>query len=569
MASSLMIRNSGEDVDVGELIRKRVQRERRKPQALYGPATYSIEKPNDNIKSFFFDPLAMEANAYGTVRTISPYSGRQISCRILRRVSEKAWIINLCISTSIKQARPYFKESTGENQRGFRVRNIKAMETDREMKEAEKKEARRLVEFLLKTGDVEDANRIDDLDKYATKIIRDLYQLDQISAELQRTRGGELCAFWAIDTATIEVALPSTEQATGIKYAQVINNIPYAYYTKDDLIFDCMNPRTDIEKAGYGYSVVEQAIDLVTSSINTFMYNAGFFTENKLPRGLLLLNGPADETEIQDIEEYITGLLSGPPGAQWKVPIVPTGRTKQAESGGRLFEWVNLQGTNKEMEFQNWFDLQLSGIAAMFAKSMEELGLHSQKSQPLIGTNNEPKMEASKSLGLGDLLTFMQKHFNQILQQKNPDYCFEFVGYEKDDLRLVSEIDKTEVDTWKTLNEKRMEKGIDPIDINKVENPADLPMNVQVVQLWQAAKQGDMMGGGGSPFGMSDGEEFEGGEGIEGGEAPDGGDSEGGDAPQGNDSEGGDGSGWDAIESQGGGAVNKSMSGRRVVRIEI
>ena len=445
-----------ENVDIDAMIRRKFQKDSqtRKPTAIYGSA-YSFEKPSEDVKSFFFDPLHLEQNYYGGVRTISPYHNRRLAPRILRHVGERAWIINLCIITSIRQARPYFKESTGENQRGFRIKHRKSIEAGREMNNAEKNEARRLSDFLMKTGDCEDPNRTDDLDKYATKIIRDLYQLDQISTELQWSRNGkDLCAFWAIDTATIEIALPGSERTTGIKYAQVINNVPHAYYTREELIFDCMNPRTDIERAGYGYSIVEQSIDLVTSSVNTFTYNASIFTENKLPRGMLLLNAPADQEEIEDIEDYITNLLSGTPASQWRIPIVPTGRAKSSEGSGKVFEWVKFQESNKDMEFQSWFDLQLSGIAAMFSKSLEELGLHSSKSQPLVGHDIAPRQEASKSLGLGDLLTFLQKHFNQIVQYKNPDFSFEFVGYEKDNLKLVSDIDSAEIGAWKTLNEK-------------------------------------------------------------------------------------------------------------------
>ncbi len=227
------------------------------------------------------------------------------------------------------------------------------------------------------------------------------------------------------------------------------------------------------------------------------MYNAGFFTENKLPRGILLLNGDADTDEIEDIEDYISNLLSGPPSSQWRVPIIPSGKDKSGDSAGRRFEWVNLQGTNKEMEFGNWYDLQLSGVVGMFGFSMEDLGLHSQKSQPLIGTNTAPKQEASKSLVLGDMLGFLQKHFNQILEYKNPDFEFEFVGYEKDDPNLTMEIDKSEVETYKTLNEKRAEKGQEALDFTKTTNPADLPMNPYAIQAWQALQQqqGGGMGG--------------------------------------------------------------------------
>jgi hypothetical protein len=485
-----------QDLSVDALIKRQAAIERRNRRAVRAGFTgYRVEK-NDgtNTQSMFYDPLTLESNAYGTVRTISPYYGRAINYRVLRRVSEKAWILNLCIQNITKKVRPYLKPTSSENQRGFRVKK-KDVE---KMSEAEKKIAKELEQFLLNTGDVEEDNREDDLDKYATKIIRDICQLDQIASELQRTRGGDLCAFWAIDAGTIEVALPSSENETGIKYVQVIHNIPYAEYSRKELIFDCMNPRTDIEKAGYGYSIVEQAIDLVTSAINTFMFNAGFFQENKLPRGILLLQGDADQDEIDDIEEYIVNLMSGPPTSQWRIPVIPSGRP---DGGGgeaaRKIEWVSLQGTNREMEFQAWYDLQLSGIVGLFGLSMEDLGLHSTKSQPLIGLDNTPRIETSKSLVLGDILGFLQKHFNQIIACKNPDYEVEIIGYEKADPRLSMDIDKGEVETFKSIDEKREEKGLEPYN-----KPwSQMPLNAQAVQMVMNEQQGSLFGG---DIGMGD-----------------------------------------------------------------
>jgi hypothetical protein len=492
-----------EDIDLKKLLRQNAYRTPRGVIAaleFHAPVSYmGSPQRRDNLKSFFVDPLALETNAYGSVRTISPWYGRTISCRVLRRVSEKAWVLNLCIQNLTKKIRPYLKPATEENQRGFKIKHKGAEEKKRDMTDAEKKAAQTLEQFFLKTGDIDDSKRKDDLDKYTTKIIRDICQLDQIAAEIQRTQGGEVCAFWAVDAATVEVALPESEAVTGVSYAQVINRIPYAYYALDEFIFDCMNPRTDIEKAGYGYSIVEQAIDLVTSAINTFMYNAGFFTENKLPRGILLLNGDADTDEVEDIEDYISNLLSGPPSSQWKIPIIPSGKDKNSDSTGRRFEWVNLQGSNKDMEYGYWYDLQLSGVVGMFGFSIEDVGLHSQKSQPLLGSNTEPKQEASKSLVLGDMLGFLQKHFNKILAYKNPAFEFEFVGYEKDDPKLTLETDREEVGTWITLNEKRAEKGHEALDITKIKNPADLPMNPQAIQAWQHLQQQA-----GSPFGDMD-----------------------------------------------------------------
>jgi hypothetical protein len=537
-------------VDLEETIRKQHLLERRnfreaRRQNINSWGFNGENFHRSDIKSIFYDPLMLDTNRYGHVRTISPYYGRPISYRILREVSKKAWILNVCIMNVIRKVRPYLKLSTSENMRGFR---IKKKETE-EMNEKETAIAKKLAQFMMKTGDVDDPYRKDDLDKYTTKILRDLFQLDQIATELQRTKIGDLCAFWAMDAATIEAALPNDY---GIDYLQVIYNVPYGDFSKDEMIFDCMNPRTDIEKAGYGYSLVEQAIDLVTSAINTFMFNAGFFTENKLPRGIILLQGDADSDEVEMIEEYIINLLSGPPTSQWRIPIIPAGKPDGgAEGGQRRLEWVSLQGNNREMEFGEWYDLQLSGIVSLFGESMESIGLHSQKSQPLIGVDTQPKVDATKSLILGDVLGWLQKHFNQIIEAKNPEYELEIVGYERDDPKLAIDIDKAEVGTWKTIDEKRIEKGEKPFK----KSWSEIPLNPYVIQLLGQEQSGMLGGGGmGGPDDM---------EGMDFGD---------GEAPEGETGEAGEddssGTGWDELEvQQEGGQVEKSMSRKDVVRI--
>jgi hypothetical protein len=551
-----------EDIDVEKMVRRQQAIERRNERAYRQSQALGFNNNNmrrDNpsgARSIFIDPLMLDANRYGTIRTISPYYGRQISYKILRAVSQKAWILNVCILNVIRKARPFIKVSTSANERGFCIKK-RDMGPDDKMTEAEQARAKELSKFLLKTGDAKDPERKDDLNKYTTKILRDLFQLDQISCELQYTRDRkEICAFWAMDTATIEVALPNDEE---IGYVQVVYNVPHAYFTGEELIFDCMNPRTDIEKAGYGYSLVEQAIDLITSAINTFMYNAGFFQENKLPRGIMLLQGDADPDVVEEIEDYIVNAMSGPPSNQWRIPIIPSGR---GDGGGgderRRIDFVNLQGNNKEMEFQSWFDLQLSGIVSLFGESMESLGLHSQKSQPLISADTAPKSEATKSQILGDVLGFLQNHFNQILEKKDPDYEFEFVGYEKDDPNLKMQMDKTEVETYKSIDEKRAEMGLEPFN----KKWSSVPLNPYVIQLLQSEE--------GGMFGPGCDEDMEGGE--DEGEEDAGGspDDENADTGEG-DTEGG-GSGWDEIESRqngGGDPVGKSLNKRQFMRIVI
>ena len=154
-----------------------------------------------------------------------------------------------------------------------------------------------------------------------------------------------------------------------------------------------------------------------------------------MPRGLLLVDGNMSQENIEQMEDYICDVMSGSPVNQWRIPIIPSG---EKENG---IKWQSLGSTNKEMEYQGWIDFLTSAIVSLFGCSMEELGLHSSKSQPMFERNDAPKIESSKSSILGTTLTFLQSYINRILEKFFPEYEFEFVGYERDDPKQVLDLD--------------------------------------------------------------------------------------------------------------------------------
>lgn len=440
---------------------------------------------NNGLQTARYDPILLVENRYGALRTVDRYQNRSIACETLRRVSTKCWIIQACILNVQKKIKPFLKPSTDRNTRGFVV----LKKGDDIFKASNRKSAQRdkIENFLRTTGIVEDPDREDTFIKYGTKIIRDLLEIDQVATEIQYNRGGKPIAFWGVDGATIEKVVPGQDNPDDIRYVQVINHIPYAFYNRDELIFDFQNPRTDIQYSFYGYSYVEQAIDLVTSVINAFTYNSGFFTENRLPRGMLLIDGDASQETVRNMEEFLEEVLSGSPAKQWKIPIIPSGM-KKGEAGNSI-KFVELHGKNREMEFMQWLDYLHSGVASIFNTTLEDLGIHSQKSQPVWENNKEPVLRMTKGLILGDVLSFFQDYMNRIIEKFFPEYQIEFVGYEKDDPKEVLDLDKIEVETFKTLNEKREEKGLKALP----DEWANIPLNPYAVQLYSSS-QGGMSG---------------------------------------------------------------------------
>lgn len=444
-------------------------------------------KQTDNgFQSSFFDPMTQAQNMYGNLRTADHALNRDVDCMTLRRVAKKAWIINACILNIQRKVKPFFKPSTNRNFRGFVIHK-----TGEDVISAagKKSTAREMIEkFLLNTGFDKNSDR-DNFNRYCLKIIRDSLEIDQVATEIGITRAGTPYAFWAVDGATIEKVLPGQENPYNIKYVQLINSIPQAYYPEGTMIFDYNNPRSDIYHAFYGYSYVEQAIDLITSNINAFNYNAGFFTENRLPRGMLLLDGNASQETVEEMEDYLYDIMSGSTANQWRVPIIPAGNGKGADNANSI-KWVSLNGTNQEMQFQQWNDFLTSAIVSLFGCSMEELGLQSSKSQPVFERNTSPEIEASKSLVMGDVLSFLQQYLNRIIEKAFPDYELEFVGYERDDPKQVLDFSKGELESYKTLNEIRKEKGLPPLESEFANNCPANPQLTQMYQNEQAQSQG-------------------------------------------------------------------------------
>lgn len=466
--------------------------------------TLSNIKKNNGFQTSFFNPYDAMWNSYHNLRVAERELNGDISCDILRRVSKKAFVINICINFVLKKIKPFLKPSTDTNTRGYIVhKKGEAAKTSAGKKSAKRQE---IETFLQNCGTDYNSER-DDFQRFCLKVLRDSYEIDQVASEIGYTRGNKPYAFQAVDAATIRKVIPGQDNPDKIRFIQVIDGIPQAFYTDAQMVFDYQNPRTDINHGYYGYSITDQIIDLITSSINTFSYNAGFFTENKLPRGMLLIDGNVSQDTVEEMEDYISDIMSGTPSSQWRVPILPSGSSKSGDNNG--IKWVQLGGTNKDMEFQQFMDFQVSGIVAMFGCSMDELGLQTNKSQAIFERSGDAHISASKSTILGDSLGFLQKYVNRILERFYPDYELEFVGYEKEDPSQLAELASKEMGSYKTVNEIREEKGLEKLESEWADK---VPANPQLVQLYQAEQAQNMGGDDGGMGDFGDGMDDDGGE---------------------------------------------------------
>ncbi len=425
----------------------------------------------------------------GGRRTYKLERERALNYRALRAIAGRAWLINLLILHLQRQALPFLKPTTDENRRGFQIR----LKGGERMREADKRRARDLETFLLNCGWEQDPNR-EKLTAYIQKSIRDVMTIDAIATEIQRTRGGDVFAFWAVDPATItRVREEGYEGSDSIRFIQEVDLIETARYSADDLFYDYMTPRTDIDFSGYGYSYVEQAVDLVISFLHSFHYNAASMTEDNLPRGMLLLNGDADMETVEQMTEYLTDIMSAGPAAKWRIPIIPSGSPDGTETGRRGLEWVRFDQSNRDAEYSQWMDRLTVAVCALFGVDPVEIGI-APKTSGLFHNGDSERIEESKARGLSTILGFHEAHLQRIIDATDDRFDLEFLGYEKTDRKAEMDVLESELRTYRTIDEIRTEKGLQPFNTKW----SSMPLNGHTAAMERPELQGY-----GFPFGKS------------------------------------------------------------------
>ncbi len=357
-----------------------------------------------------------------------------------------------------------------------------------------------LSEFLDQTGIEYDSLREDDFSDYLEMVVRETLTVDQIATELQRNRKHDVIAFWLLDGATIKRINPEEYNndnsefhvTKDTRFCQIVDQKITNVYTDEDLIFDYKNKRADIKYRGFGYSPVEQAIDVITTLLFGYTYARDQLMRDRVPKGFIQVMGDVGAQQLDAIREYWYSAMSGA-GGQWNIPIVPSGKD------GVGIDWKNIQNSNRDMEYHKLMMFLSSIIAAVFNIDLAELGIKADDSTALIGESSESRVKNSKDRGLSGLLAFVEQHVNKILRKITTDYKFRFTGLERQDETELAALRKQEVETRMTINELREEDGLEPLE----DDYANVVLNPQATQIYlnakaaeQAQAQGGMMGGG-------------------------------------------------------------------------
>jgi hypothetical protein len=402
----------------------------------------------------------------------------QLNFRTLRNLSQRLPLINAIINTRVDQMLPFSHYAAEDGDKGFRFEIENRTEEGRQQGEIDENEIIELSTFIEQTGFGFDPDREDDFADYMDMFVRDVYEIDQISTELQHNRMGEVAAFWALDGSTIFRVTDEERFGRGVRFVQMIEDKIYNEFKSDDIIFDYRYKRSDVKYRGYGYSPVEQGIDVITTLLFGYNYIRDQLMKDKVPKGFISVMGDVAKPQLDSIRNYWYAAMQGA-GGSWAIPILPSGKD------GIGVDFKNLSQSNKDMEYHKTIMFVSSLIAAVFSIDLAEMGIKTDDSTSLIGENMEPRIQHSKDRGLGSMLSFLEQHINKVIRKVTQKYRFKFVGLVEEDEQKKADVRTKELGAWRSIDEIREEDDEKPFN----EDWSKMPLHPQAVQIFLADKQ--------------------------------------------------------------------------------
>lgn len=474
----------------------------------YGQALVRARPGSRNSNRFrarAYTPKAQSTNPFLDFANINAgYKEKrsELSYETLDNCAKKVGPLSAVINTRIDQIGLFTSQARhDENNVGFRVR-LKDQNEDPSEKQEE--EMREIEEFIYRCGRQKDFKR-DNFDTFVRKIMRDSLIYDQVNFEMVRDVNGEIVEFIAVDAKTIRAATDDFQADTlkdlspaedeEVEYVQIINGNVEAWFTAEEMAFVVRNPRTDISVQPYGFSEIETIVTQLNSYLEAEEYNMRFFEQGGMTKGVFNIknepSGYANQDAMQSFKRQWRSQVTGLKGA-WKTPILQV-------PGG--LEYINIGQDNGEMVFEKWVNYLINIICAVYRIDPAEINFPNNGGAAgggggIFEGSTQAKYDQSKDKGLYPLMQFIENTINKyIMPEFGDQYVFKFDGMNEKTQEEQNQIDKQEVDTFKTINEKRRERGLPDID------GGDVVANPYYMQSLQTA------GGGGLPFDFDFGDE--------------------------------------------------------------
>ena len=470
------------------LIQKSLQSD--DPYSIMQAARYLKEKQSssDEIKSFLFDPniSSLNVNNYRV-----PY--KDISYDTLRKMGRTP-VIRTVISTRVDQVANFSEAVDSEQEEGWMIRRKKSLwdKGDEKLNREDKKTIEYITRFINEGGITQNRWDFDSFEDYLRMITYDSLTIDQACIEFCNNVRGKLVQYLPIDGSTIRLVDIGQEdnlrkyykEIDGYlpKYLQVYQDQVYTAYYPWEMCMGVRNKTTDIHANGYGVSELEDMVNVVTWLLYGMQYNGNFFSQGSNPKGFFSIEGNVPPNALNDFKQMWRNTIVGVQNSH-KTPVI--------ESGNAKINWIDMQTTNKDMEFDNWLEFLIVISCCMFRIDPTECGFNLKKTgNQVFGQDGQKaRLKHSQSKGLTPILKMEQRLFTKyIVERIDPDFEFIFCGVKTEDQQLSLDMDVKKVNN----GFMSLEDGFKKWSNREFDPEKDTILN----SMYQQIQQAKQMGGG-------------------------------------------------------------------------
>lgn len=370
-------------------------------------------------------------------------------------------IIRTRTNQVLQYAIPVERSSDGN---GFQI--VRKGKKYGEMSKHEKNVAHELAMEIYHTGK-KDQDWRDDFPTFLAKVLYDFFVYDQVNIErvFESSTSDELNHFNHVDAGTILIDKYPKSIDKPRTYLQMINRKVTARFNSRQLVFLTYWNQSNVVSGGYGFSPVEAAIPQITYHINVEQFNARFFSQGGMTRGLLLIDpGDGGPTSHANLDALRRNLMPGQGiNGSWKIPIIQAHDAK----------YVNMVQSSKDMEFVNFLNYLNNIICADFQIDPLEVNFPNRggangKGQGTTlneGNTTRTKMGASQHKGLEPVMKFIERLMtDKILKYMDDRYEFVFTPSQEGQQKEKQEEYALMLKNGMSINESRDLMGLPKID---------------------------------------------------------------------------------------------------------
>ena len=237
-------------------------------------------------------------------------------------------------------------------------------------------------------------------------------------------------------------------------YVQEVDGQVVAAWKEDEIDVEWSNPSGEINRWGFGVSLLEQSLQATSLLLNMFNFNKDMFRPG-FPARMLVLSGDYSAEGLSAFERQILG-QGGSQSQKSKMPVLPGPADMKAQV-------LDLSNTPSDMQFEQFFRLMTSIKCSFFGMHPSRLNLSDRGPEGIILGSGSATGEISQTMNEEGLYSLLESNADwltrTLVQPYYDDLVLIFDGLHEQNEQIVLQNLQVEA-TWNTKNEIRARRNL-------------------------------------------------------------------------------------------------------------